>query len=268
MRRVVGHSLPQWNLVGASPPPENALSVSIGSHVVPVDQVVDFANSVDQLDIRLTSVSLRYAYYRGYLDHYRNLFRYQGESAERAGAGDLVIAIRLGDILSGWHAHYMPLPLSWYDELISQTGLNPIFVGEIGTDIYSEALKRRFPQARFVTHADPVIDFEFMRNSVHLAISVGSFSWLASWLSRTVRTVYFPIVGILNPLARPDVDLLPVDDTRYRFFYSGMQAWCASPAQLDHILYGQHDFREVGRNELHGLFRPHIGAFAGRGYSG
>ena len=256
---ITGYSLPQWNLAGGAPLAENALSVSIRSHVAPIEQIIAFANSVDYVDIRVASASLRYAYYRSMLAHFRALFRYAGKYPDRPGPDDLVISIRLGDILSGRHANYMPLPLSWYEDLIARTGLSPVFVGEIGKDFYSEALRRRFPKARFVANEDPMIDFDFLRKSIHVVPSIGTFSWLASWLSETTRTIYFPVAGLFNQLGRPDVDLLPVDDDRYRFFESGMQSWSATPAQVDHILNCEHDFRAIGSGDLKTLFAPHIG---------
>ena len=42
--KVVGHSLPEWNLVGPQAAKENALSLSVRSHVIPLGQVVYFAN--------------------------------------------------------------------------------------------------------------------------------------------------------------------------------------------------------------------------------
>lgn len=259
--KVAGYSLPQWNLVGDALPPENALSLSLRSYVVPLDQIIDFANSVDHLDIRIASVNLRYAYYRPLLGHFRNLFQFPLGENLAPGAGDLVIAIRLGDILDGKHRNYMPLPISWYEELIEKTGLKPIFVGEIGTDYYSEALRRRFPEARFITHEDPMVDFGILRRSVNIVPSIGTFSWLASWLSETTRTIFLPVAGLFNQLGRPDVDLLPVDDDRYRFFESAMREWSATPAQIDHIVNRAHDFREISRHELKTLFAPHIGTY-------
>lgn len=257
--RITGHSLPQWNLAGGARFAENGLSVSIRSHVAPVEQIIAFANSVENVDIRIASASQRYAYYRSMLDHFRQLFRAAGKSPDSPGPDDLVISIRLGDILSGNHANYMPLPISWYEDLIGRTGLNPVFVGEIGKDFYSEALRRRFPKARFVANEDPMIDFDFLRNATHIVLSISTFSWLASWLSETTRTIYLPVAGLFNQLARPDVDLLPLDDERYRFFESGMQSWSATPTQIDHILNSEHDFRELGGGDLRTLYAPHVG---------
>lgn len=259
--RIAGYSLPKWNLVSGALPKENALSLSIRSNVVPLEQIVDFANSIDHLDIRIVSTNLRYAYYRPMLDHYRTLFQCPPSGNVAPGADDLVIAIRLGDILKGWHRNYMPLPISWYADLVKQTGLNPIFVGEIGTDFYSEALRRRFPKARFIAHEDPMIDFDTLRRSVNIVPSIGTFSWLASWLSETAQAIYFPVAGLFNQLGRPDVDLLPLDDKRYRFFESAMQEWSATPAQIDHIVNRAHDFREISPRDLKKLFAPHIGTY-------
>lgn len=256
---IASYSIPQWNLVGGVQRYENALSLSIRSNVAPIEQIMAFANSVDYVDICVASVSLRYAYYGSMLDHFRALFRYAGLSPDRPGPDDLVISIRLGDILSGCHPNYMPLPISWYEDLVGRTGLNPIFVGEIGEDFYSEALRRRFPKARFVANEDPMIDFDYLRNATNVVPSIGTFSWLASWLSETAQTIYFPVAGLFNQLGRPDVDLLPIDDGRYQFFESGTQSWSATPVQIDHLLNRDHDFRAIGSGDLKTLYAPHIG---------
>jgi len=260
--KVVGHSLPEWNLLSGPLPKEHSLSLSVRSNVMPIKQIVDFANSVDVLDIKITGVNLRYAFFGALLDTFRLLFRDPNEERRNQGgsADDIVISVRLGDVLTNAHPNYFPLPLSWYDDLVRITGLAPIFVGEFGEDYYSDALRRRFPRARFIGSADPMADFAFIRNSVHIVPSVGTFSWLASWLSETAKTIYLPVAGLINQGARPDVDLLPLDDGRYRFFETAMQRWNATPAQIDHIINRQHDFRLISAAELRTAYAPHIGS--------
>ncbi|WP_119389082.1 hypothetical protein [Taklimakanibacter lacteus] len=260
--KIVGHSLPEWNLVGEKPPMENALSVTVRASVVPIEQVIEFANAVDYIDIKIMSVTLRYAYFRTLLDHFRALFRDPKvpEYTEAPKPDNLVIHIRLGDALTGSNRSYMPLPISWYDELIQRTGLEPVFVGEIGTDIYSETLQRRFPTARFLTQ-DRMRDFHFVRSATHVVPAIGTFSWLATWLSETARTIYFPVAGLFHQTAIPDMDLLPVDDPRYRFYRTALQKWDARPDQLDFLLNSNHDLRPVSRSHLKTFYSPRIGTY-------
>jgi hypothetical protein len=60
-------------------------------------------------------------------------------------------------------------------------------------------------------------DFALMRAARHLVVSVSTFSWLAAWLSHA-ETITIPLTGFYNPAQRPDVNLLPLDDPRYRFY--------------------------------------------------
>jgi len=129
----------------------------------------------------------------------------------------LVINIRGAEILSGSAWHYPLIPIGFYADLIEQTGLRPVFMGQLGDDPYCTALRARFPGATFQPSLGPLGDFETIRHSRHVVISVSTFSWLAAWLSQAT-TLYLPLSGFFCPGQRPDIDLLPLDDARYRFF--------------------------------------------------
>jgi hypothetical protein len=47
-------------------------------------------------------------------------------------------------------------------------------------------------------------------------LSVSTFSWLAAWLSHA-STIFMPLTGFYNPFQDRDVDLVPLDDSRYKF---------------------------------------------------
>ncbi len=129
----------------------------------------------------------------------------------------LVINIRGAEIMDGLAWHYPLLPIGFYAHLIEQTGLQPVFMGQLGDDPYSAALRTRFAHATFLPSLGPLGDFETIRNSRHVVVSVSTFSWLAAWLS-DADSVFLPLAGFFSPGQRPDIDLLPLDDLRYRYF--------------------------------------------------
>ena len=60
-------------------------------------------------------------------------------------------------------------------------------------------------------------DFERIRRSVNVMPSVSTFGWLAAWLSEA-RHIFLPVLGLLHPLQARSVNLLPLGDSRVRFF--------------------------------------------------
>lgn len=197
--------------------------------------------------------AMRLEYYdRAFCKHLLNM---------KAGAGTgfgpefLVINIRAGDIFNGphpdlvslgygglygadhmykgVHPDYRPLPLCYYEKLIKETGLKPVFVGETGSHkAYEEALHRRFPNAVFTGTRTPKEDFLTLMGSSHIALAISSFSWLGAWLS-DARTIHIPVAGLFDPHQRPDVNLLPPpSDTRYVRHPMPRLQWQGSPEQI------------------------------------
>lgn len=132
------------------------------------------------------------------------------------GADRLVISIRGGEILDGRHPDYILLPPSFYEGLIEQTGLKPVFFGQIEDNAYCLALRARFPRAEFVAGQGVMHDFAVLRRSCHIVPSISTFSWLAAWLSEA-ESVHLPVAGLFNPRQARAHFLLPLDDPRYRF---------------------------------------------------
>lgn len=159
------------------------------------------------------------------------------------GADELVISIRGGEIMTGVHPGYVLLPIDFYEELIRNTGLKPVFLGQIGTDPYCNALRQRFPHARFVGSMGPVMDFEAIRGSVNIVPSVSTFSWLAAWLSHATN-IFMPLTGLFNPGQFRTHDFAPLDDPR--FHYTWFPANYGAPVR---------DF-EVNHRALLGRWKP------------
>jgi hypothetical protein len=133
------------------------------------------------------------------------------------GPDQLVISIRGGEILDGRHPDYVLLPPSFYAEVIRQTGLKPVFFGQIEDNTYCLTLRARFPKAEFVTGTSVMSDFEVLRRSQHIVPSISTFSWLAAWLS-DASSVHLPVAGLFNPRQARAHHFLPFDDERYQFY--------------------------------------------------
>lgn len=135
---------------------------------------------------------------------------------ESTGPGELLCNLRQGDILDGHHPDYVLIPPAFYAELAESTGLRPVFMGQLDDTPYLHALRARFPQARFLPSEGAVADFERMRSARHIVPAISTFSWMAAWLS-DADSIHLPVLGLLNPAQNRGVNLLPLDDPRYRF---------------------------------------------------
>lgn len=148
---------------------------------------------------------------------YSELFRPRVDDFRRFGKGDLVINVRSGDIVSAIHEHYTLIPPKFYIDIIKLTGLRPVFMGQVSGNSYTDMLRHIFQDAEFIESQGPQRDFESIRTASHIVVSVSTFSWLAAWLS-SAETIVMPVNGLFNPMQESRVDLLPVDESRYRFY--------------------------------------------------
>ncbi len=211
--RVVQIHLPEWGIQIAplAEPPR------------PMEIVTTPAIDQDRLALALNAGSLAGVDIRTYAQRmsnfgppsrYRDVFK--SPLIRGAGPGELLINIRQGDVLDARHPDYVLLPIDFYADLVAQTGLAPVFMGQLEDTPYIEALRRRFPAARMVPSQGAVADFAFIRASRHIVPAISTFSWLAAWLSEA-DTIHLPIIGLFNPAQSRATDLLPLDDTRYSF---------------------------------------------------
>lgn len=241
---IRGHRMADWDLEDGEPPRRpNRVWVGVRRHQIPFDQIVELLRADRRVDLLITGVSCRIEYWEDQLAEARRVFPPDG-TVTGGGERELVINIRGNEILHGAHANYVPLPLSLYDELLASSGLEPVFVGQLGGNPYVDELRRRHPGARFLTHDDPLGDFQFVRASVNVVPAVSTYSWLAAWLSETACAVYLPVAGLFHPEARADVDLLPVGDPRYRMVQTRLHSWQGTEAELERLVTG--DAAEFG----------------------
>ncbi|MBU6449759.1 MAG: hypothetical protein KGQ26_09065 [Rhodospirillales bacterium] len=162
--------------------------------------------------------------YAFHLDHFppreqcRALFPPTLGQADARGFGrhELVCSVRAAEILRVVHPDYVPLPPGYYARLQEETGLDLVFFGQLGDDPYSTGLRAAFPKARFIPGTDQNHDFEVLRRSANIALSISTFAWLAAWLGEAER-IYMPVGGMFHPIQHPDFILTPLDEPAYRF---------------------------------------------------
>ena len=131
----------------------------------------------------------------------------------------LVCPVRAEDILHGPNADYVLTPVEFYQDIVAQTGLKPVFIGQTSPNAYMDRIRAAFPDAAVrEPQDDPLVDFETIRQSRHAVIGVSTYSWLAAWLSDRLENIYLAVSGLFNPMQKPDVDLLPYGDERFKFF--------------------------------------------------
>ncbi len=171
---------------------------------------------------------MRLEYFAAEKDLFANTFPfYPGEEIHD---DEIAINIRTGDIIGGVHWDYTPLPIAYYHRVIFETGLKPVFVGQVSGNWYAAALRQQFPAARFV-EGSVLSDFQTIRGAKAVMAAVSSFSWLASFLSTAATQIHLPVAGLFNPQQRPDVDLLPFTDKRYRFHWFPPAKYAADSRQ-------------------------------------
>lgn len=216
--KIKNIKLDMWGYENSAPRPEIWKSASTGARAH-----LDIEGLADCLSRREVQ-ALCLDGYNFHLDHYppraacRELLpAVPGtEEARGFGAHELVCSVRGAEILRGIHPDYFPLPPGYYARLQEESGLELVFFGQLDNSSYSAALRDAFPKARFVEGVNQSYDFEVLRRSRNIAISISTFAWLAAWLSAAER-IYLPVGGIFNPAQHPGQDFLPLNDPAYRY---------------------------------------------------
>lgn len=178
---------------------------------------------------------------------YHSLFPYSSPGRQ-IGENDLLINIRTAEILQGV-PHYPLLPIDFYEDVVASTGLNPVFVGQLGESEYVRQLRSRFPKAVFYDSQGARADFDLIRSAKNIVVAVSTFSWLAAWLSQA-QTIFLPLSGFYNPAHHREVDLLPIDDLRYRYFLFPLNYGMPEAQSLEyhHRISGR--WKEISRNQV------------------
>lgn len=176
-------------------------------------------------------------------------FAKQGSPSDIISNDEIVINIRAADITRGV-AWYPLAPPSYFAYVVKETGLRPVLVGQVDDTRYCQKIRELLPQARVINTGNPISDFEVVRSARHICLCVSTFPWLAAWLS-SATTIHYPILGFLNPhcLSRGahglgGVNLLPLNDQRYRFYLFPELVGTSEETYLPYI------------EEIDDLFRP------------
>ena len=213
------YCLPVWNI--SHPPADNKEEVAIDFLE---DQRINFERLAYLVRTRIvTRINLH-----GHLQRMENLlecsesrmlFRTEKDVGISFGSEFVVCPIRGGEILKAIHPGYTLVPIAFYRDIFSMlgSGVRPVFMGQLGDNLYSCALRKEFKEALFVPAQTPLADFETIRKSKNIVLSVSTFSWLAAWLSNAAN-IFMPVYGLFNPAQFQDHDFLPISDPRYTFF--------------------------------------------------
>lgn len=247
---ATGPELPEWGLrPRALKLPERHLRIE--GHRVDVARLAYLlgADIVDGIDSRALGFRMDLLPSRALAER---LFPAGLAEGTETGPDTLVISIRGAEILAARHPGYRPLPLAFYARLVAETGLRPAFVGQVGDDPYSEALRARFPQALFLPSRGAMEDFATLRRARHLCLSISSFAWLAGWLS-AAEAIHLPVAGIYDPRLRPQIDLLPLADPRYRFHLFPAEDWGGTAEELRVAIEGAEAGLALTREQAAGL---------------
>lgn len=247
--QITGLNIPSFG-IHSQKVRDESFSITVKSHNPPLDALVQLVKNVPNVDIELKCLSTRMVYYSDYLPEFRRYLKLKNMYQTGYDENHLVINVRGAEISKGVHKNYLPIPLNFYHKIINQTGLKPVFIGQLGDDQYSTNLKKQFPDALYPKFMCWEDDFNAIRTSVNIIPAVSTFSWLASWLSETTKNIYFPIMGLYHPLARPDIDMLPVDDNRYHFFLSDLLVWKDPRDTIEQLITHEVKFEKLTGTDL------------------
>ena len=216
---ISGIDLPEWGIFHPRVPTRPSTKTLVLSDVrrmhIDIDTVANgvLSGKYDQIVMNLYAQDIR-----NFLpvEYYKAIFK-SSISVQGCDDSEIIINIRGGEVFSGKNRHYVTLPINYYKEIIAKTRLRPVFMGQLDKNAYITQLMNAFPNAQFVPSQGILHDFEMIRRSRNVVISVSTFSWLAAWLS-DAEQIFMPLSGIFNPCQFPEIDLSPRLDKRFRYF--------------------------------------------------
>jgi hypothetical protein len=232
--KITGYRMPEWGLVSdQTVPPSDLIEIGL-IHKIDVGALVRRVQASGRASIDVNCYAQRLEYFESGRRSFIKAF-----ASPVAGTpirpDEIAIHVRAGNILNGSHGDYWPVPISWYRHIVAETGLAPVFIGQLQPSPYMDALRKTFPHARYLSACRWLDDFQTIRGARNIALAVSTFSWLAAWLSNTAEIIYQPLLGFLNPQQRPDIDLKPRLDTRYRFTEFPVETFVANGEQMKRI---------------------------------
>jgi hypothetical protein len=216
--RIVSTRLPEWNIEYEHVDlrqNEKIIKTSLGQ-VININGLMKEAYAHPQLRIIFQSHAQRIEYMPP-IDQCRRDFVADESVGAEWGEDYIVCPIRGAEILDGHHPNYVLIPIEFYREIFEKTRLKPVFMGQLANNHYCNALRSCFPDAIFSESYGTISDFETIRKSKNVVVSVSTFVWLAAWLSNANRII-MPVSGFYHPMQASTAALLPYNDDRYEFY--------------------------------------------------
>ncbi len=250
---VEGFQIPEFNLVSPDLPLDGRILEIRDGHRHNMQSIAYLLNSGIYDNLYFDGYVQRLEYYPN-RDFCAGFFPTEHKvDRTHLGADSLLINVRGFEILSNAHPDYGPVPVDFFSQIVDQTRLSPVIMGQLGDDDYSREIRHRLAGCKFIASKSAISDFELVRNATNIVFGVSSFSWMAAWLSRTAERIYMPVSGYYHPAQRPDVDLLPVNDDRYRFYEFPVEKWYATNEQMARLLSSGRTFRQLTRAQAKAL---------------
>ena len=212
--------LPEWHFSDESIKQEH------DDRVFTVAKAGEF--QLDALSEKMCSGALTYVIIEDYLqdvkfypdpERFREIFKPLAEEVidlPTFTADEIVLNVRADEILTGAF-HYPLVPAGFYRSVVASTGLRPVLMGQLDDSLYCRSIKEALPSARFIPSQGAIRDFQMLRSATHIVPAVSTFSWLGAWLSHA-QTIHLPVLGFYHPTFIREIDLLPLQDPRYRFY--------------------------------------------------
>ncbi len=238
---ICGPGMPEWGWSATPALTQPSAPLVVNGHLFDLDELAHCLRSglCDAIVIRGWGMRVEYF---PQVEEIRPLFK-SHVTGQPVSKDEVLFNVRAEDVESGAHAGYFPLPFDYYEAVARAERKRPVFMGQLQPGPYVQALRQRFPDARYLPLASPIEDFQTLRNAHCIVPSISSFAWLATWLSESARTIHLPVAGLFDP-RRGRQNLLPVGDPRYRFWSvdfpsmqerPGIQAatWAAEPRKID-----------------------------------
>jgi hypothetical protein len=201
-------------------------------------------------NILIDTLCLRMEYYPNRNEYQTILHSNATSRHEYLDDQHLLIHIRAGDVLLGYNSDYGPVPVNFFAQIVEETNLKPVFIGQLSDDFYSNAIRARFPQAIYLEGGSAIQDFQTIRSATNIVASVSTYAFLASWLAYDAKNIFLPVKGLLNPRQCSEINLLPLNDSRYRFYKFDVDEWKATDEQKHYLVASTARIGQYQRDEL------------------
>ena len=180
---------------------------------------------------------------------YRNMLTIERAHAVTENEDEILINIRLGELITGFARHYPLTPIEFYRDIIDKTGLKPIFLGQLTPSSYLDKLVATFPNAKFVASRGARADFDAIRIAKNIVPAISTFSLAAAWLS-TASKIFLQLNGFINPAHMREIRIIPIEDIRYRFFLFPLNYGLPEKEALSHHDTLKGRWREISRERV------------------